>query len=206
LLLERNLIAFSPSLSVLYHCISRRSRNTFSLQKSTVFGNPSEDREAAEASAIAIAQRLGVKPYIGSQASKPQFEESAPNASIFFYQGHAAYNTQDPLSSALILSKASANVQKELTAGEIFKMRLRTALFIMIACESAQQDIHPGEEPTGLLPMLMLAGVNSMIGTLWRCRDSIGKMFAQEFFEELLSEFDSGIKGHGLMVNTARAV
>jgi CHAT domain-containing protein len=47
------------------------------------------------------------------------------------------------------------------------------------------KKINPGEEPSGVLPMLLLAGVNSTIGTLWKCSDSAGRMFTEVFYDVL---------------------
>jgi CHAT domain-containing protein len=188
LLIERNTIIYTPSLAILHHCLFRRSEDAVRLNKSAVFGNPSCDRAAAETSSRSIAQSLGVTPYIGKDATKASFMTATQTSDMALYHGHAMFNASDPLGSALVLNQGD-NLQdstRYLTAREILQTHLKLALFIMIACESAMQEVTPGEEPTGLLPMFVLAGVNSAIGTLWKCSDIAGKMFTNELFSTVL--------------------
>jgi CHAT domain-containing protein len=210
LLLERNLVTYASSLSVFNHCLLRRSDDKLSLAKITIFGNPTCDRSAAEISSRALAKQIGVEPYIGRQATKAAFQATAEDASAFHYHGHAMFSSTDPLLSALILNQGETNTLGggNLTAREIIGLRLSIALFVMIACESAQQEIKAGEEPTGLLAMLMLAGVNSVIGTMWKCSDAAGKAFAEEFYSGLLAEFEANpdVKGMGSWFNIAKAM
>ena len=59
------------------------------------------------------------------------------------------------------------------------------AISLPSACEFAQQEIDAGEELIGLLLMLLLASVNSTIGTLWKCSDAAGRMFTEVFYDIL---------------------
>lgn len=188
LLIERNTVTYAPSLAVLHHCLLRRSEEIVHLKRSAVFGDPSCDRSAAAASSKSLAERLGVAPHIGKEATKNSFLSSTRSPGLVLYHGHAAFNPLDPLRSALILNQGGnkESSSKYLTAREILQIRLKMVLFIMIACESAKQEFSAGDEPTGLLPMLVLAGVNSAIGTLWKCSDIAGKEFVQELFTALL--------------------
>ncbi|KAM6520021.1 hypothetical protein FALCPG4_013578 [Fusarium falciforme] len=188
LLIERNAVIYAPSLAVLHHCLFRRSEDAAYLKKSAVFGNPSCDRSKAEDSSKRLAQNLSVTPYIGKEATKESFLVATQSPGLALYHGHAAFNPSDPLQSALILNQGDNTEpsSRYLTAREILRIRLKIVLFVMIACESAKQEFKAGEEPTGLLPMLMLAGANSVIGTLWKCSDIAGGEFTEELFAALL--------------------
>ncbi|KAK5651726.1 hypothetical protein OQA88_11795, partial [Cercophora sp. LCS_1] len=111
---------------------------------------------------------------------------------LAIYHGHAAFHASDPLRSALILNPDDdANLsRRNLTAREILEARLEAVLFILIACESAKQELSVGQEPTGLLPMLMLAGVNSVLGTLWKCSDTARKDFVEELLATLFLKIE----------------
>ncbi|KAK0724178.1 CHAT domain-containing protein [Lasiosphaeris hirsuta] len=209
LLIERNPVVYAPSLAVLHHCLFRRPGVPAQLKKSAVFGNPSCDRPASELSSRSLAERLGVDPYIGKNVTKKTFLTATQQPGLAIYHGHAVFNASDPLKSALVLNPDdnTTSPSRNLTAREILKARLGVVLFIMIACESAKQELRTGEEPTGLLPMLMLAGVNSALGTLWKCSDAAGK----NFMEELFAAFPSNIGGAGsvsgcVLFDVAKAV
>ncbi|KAJ9488828.1 hypothetical protein VN97_g4463 [Penicillium thymicola] len=65
---------------------------------------------------------------------------------------------------------------------------MRTKLFTMVACESGKQNILPGDEPLGLVPALLLAGANAVVGTLWNCWDTAGKEFTEILYEIICHE------------------
>lgn len=206
-LLERNPVVYSSSLSVLYHCMLRRSEKGRSLKRASIFGNPTGDRSAAEESSIRLAELLHVKPYVRSAATKPAFIEQAQDTTLFHYHGHAAFDVEDPLHSAFKLhqNESATTSENQLTARELLTLRLSVSLFVMIACESAQQEIKAGEEPTGLLPMLLLAGVNAAVGTLWKCSDIAGKEFTEAFYGEVLSQMTRRL-GDTVLVDFAVAL
>jgi CHAT domain-containing protein len=106
---------------------------------------------------------------------------------LAIYHGHARLDASHPLQSALVLNPDddAEYSNRYLTARQILNTRLQVALFVMITCESAKQELRAGEEPSGGLPMLMLAGVTSAIGTLWKCSDIVGKEFIEELFADL---------------------
>ena len=215
LLIERNPVVYTPSLAVLHHCLFRRPGVTGQLKLSAVFGNPSCDRPASESSSRRLAARLGVEPYIGKAVSRKTFLKMTQQPGLAVYHGHAAFHASDPLRSALILNPDDdddddddANLSsRNLTAREILEARLEAVLFIMIACESAKQELSVGQEPAGLLPMLMLAGVNSVLGTLWKCSDTAGKDFMEELLATLfLTIEEAGPASSCVLFDVAKAL
>ena len=59
----------------------------------------------------------------------------------------------------------------------------------------------------GLLPVLMPAGVNSVVGTSWKCPDATGKEFAEELLAALLERAATAGLASGLVLfDIARAV
>ena len=210
LLLDRNPVVYSSSLSVLHHCLLRRSDEAEEFDKITIFGNPSCDRVEAEESSKSLGKCLNVEPLTRDSATKTAFINKLGKTSIFHYHGHAFFDPVDPLNSALKLHQAATENSErgDLTARELLTLSLGIALFVMIACESAQQEINPGEEPIGLLPMLLLSGVNSTIGTLWKCSDAAGRMFTEVFYDVLKAQIKEhvGKDDDVIVVDIARAL
>jgi CHAT domain-containing protein len=173
--IEQHRVVYASSLSVLRHCLIRRSEKASKYPQALVIGDPSSNRQQAALSADRIANRLGATRLIGRNATVSAFRQGA-ETDIIHYHGHAAYDNVDPLQSALILSDG------KLTAREIMSIPLRAALITLVACESAAQDIRVGDEPTGILPSLVIAGANAVVGTLWPLWDTTGGKFADTFY------------------------
>lgn len=71
------------------------------------------------------------------------------------------------------------------TARDIFSLTLQAPLVTLIACESAQQEVLPGDEPLGLISAFLLSGAASVLGTLWTIRSVDGRTFADEFYRQI---------------------
>ena len=197
LIIVRNPVIYSSSLSILQHCVQRRREELETGLNVAVIGNPTGDRTAAAESASSLGRQMKTDPLIASAATTQAFKSAAENADIFHYHGHANFDANDPLESAFKLHDG-----QHLTARDLFNLRLRAKLFTMIACESGKQNITPGDEPTGLLPMLLLAGANAAIGTLWNCWDTVGKEFTEAFYRIVLREIERASSEQGESVIT----
>lgn len=71
----------------------------------------------------------------------------------------------------------------------------------VIGCASGEVQITKGDEPSGLIPSLLVAGATSVLATLWPIRDQDGKNFSLDY----LSQNAYGAGGEG-MVDLARAL
>lgn len=181
--IKRNPVIYSPSLSILQHCLQRQERDpptTFSI---AIIGNPTSDRAAAADSASSLGLRMKTDPLIGQAATAQAFKSAAEHVGIFHYHGHVKFEVDEPLESAFKLHGG-----QDVTARDLFSIQMRTKLFTMIACDSGKQNILPGDEPLGLVPVLLLAGVNALVGTLWNCWDTAGKEFTETFYQIICHE------------------
>jgi CHAT domain-containing protein len=192
LIVERNPVIYSNSLSILQHCLQRRGEDKATGFKVAVIGNPTGDRAAAAESALSLGALMETDPLIASAVTTQAFKSAAEGADIVHYHGHVAFNVNEPLESAFKLHEG-----KLLTARDVFNLHLRAKLFTMIACESGKQNILPGDEPTGLLPMILLAGANAAIGTLWNCWDTAGKEFTEAFYHIIRREMAGASSDQG---------
>jgi CHAT domain-containing protein len=69
-----------------------------------------------------------------------------------------------------------------------FDLQMDSPLFILMACNSATQQISTGDEPLGLVTSLLCAGASSVIGTLWPVESESARTFAAEFLKRLVAE------------------
>jgi CHAT domain-containing protein len=180
LLLERNRVVYSSSMSVLRQCMSRSApRQNW---HAAIFGNPTNDRAHGAASARQVGSLLHCEARIGKDANLASFRDLVPSANLIHYHGHARFDSENPLQSALILAE-----KRNLTAHDIFALPVVASLVVLIACSSGVQHIHPGDEPAGLTSAFLCAGANAVVGTLWPVEDVHGKEFSELFYKGFVS-------------------
>lgn len=179
-LIRRNPVVYSPSLSILRHCLARRGvyrdRRSMSL-----FGDPSKDRPEAAELVNYLAQRFDTTPLVGSQVSRSAFTERLGTTDFIHFQGHAKHDSREPLNSCLILSDG------RFTAADIFELReLRAELITLGACESAASVVATGDEPLGLIPASLFAGAGAVLAALWPVHKSSAAEAMRVFYDALL--------------------
>lgn len=181
-LLVRNPVVYTPSLSVLRHCLAR-AVPAAGRPSVALLGDPSDDRPSATALVERLAGELGAMPLVGRQVTRAAFTAAVSNADLIHFQGHAVHMPADPLGSYLQLADGP------LTARDLFAIReLRPALVTLAACESAASVIGTGDEPLGLIPALLFAGANAVVATLWRVQASATAEVMAGFYAALLRQ------------------
>ncbi|RAK77207.1 CHAT domain-containing protein [Aspergillus fijiensis CBS 313.89] len=179
-IIERNPVIYSTSLSILQHCLQRQGRARPKSLSVAILADPTSDRAAATESASNLGSQMNTDPLIGTAATAQAFKCAAERVDIFHYHGHVRFDVNEPLESAFKLAG-----EQEVTARDLFSIQMRPKLFTMIACESGRQRILPGDEPLGLMPVLLLAGANAVVGTMWNCWDTAGKEFTESFYHSI---------------------
>jgi len=175
ILIDRNRVIYSPSLLILRQCMERSVPTDD--WHSVVFGNPTSDKRHGTESAKDLASLFRCEAKVGPDANLECFRDLAPSAKLIHYHGHARFDADDGLQSALILAGKA-----RLTARDVFALPLMASLVTLIACSSGVQQINPGDEPTGLVPAFLCAGANAVVGTLWPVQDIYGKEFSKLFY------------------------
>ena len=89
------------------------------------------------------------------------------------------------------------------TVRDVFDLKLKSRLVVLIACESGQVDLLPGEEPLGFLSAFLVAGAESVLGTLRRVASASGRAFSNEFYAEIYRQCCSPVDG---MIDLAKAL
>jgi len=211
LLLERHPVTYIPSLTVFRHCLNRRTPDAPSVREASIspiciFGDPTNDRSNAATSSAWLASAFNTTAFIHESASTSNFLTHAPNARVINYLGHASYNAANPLESHLKLSTGT------ITARDFFSLSLQASLVTLIACDSSNHSVSVGDEPSGLLPALLFAGANAVIGTLWPLWDKVGGEFVQTFYGHLADDLSKAKEPlnlgpeQKLVVNLAQAL
>ncbi|KAF9770054.1 hypothetical protein IL306_012444 [Fusarium sp. DS 682] len=214
-LIDRNPVAYVPSLHVLVSCLKRLEAPSAGADRqlewrAAVFGAYDNDignnEVQTEQSLIydslnRLGTRLGSTPVLGSALDAKSFARGAEKANLVHFHGHGWRDGHDILRQGLVLGWR----HEQLTLHHVAALALRSPHINIIACESGVQDFSlGGDEPLGLLSAFLAGGAASIIAALWPIQSKTGRIFTETFFEYFLSPLDA--RDLGPVVNLADAL
>lgn len=244
LLIERNPVVYTSSLSLLFSCYKNASKRDTAASSSAVFGvfgkagrdgaTKSAEEQKVEATLESVASLLDTNVQYG--ISPDQFVAKCKDQHIIHYHGHAILGKtkqsrfgqslvlansshesdllhwDDAIDNALLLGghdddadelgPASPPAARLSARDMITQLTLSAAHVTLIACNSASQEVSAGDEPQGMIPVLLLCGATSVLGTLWPILSADGRAFSDSFYAASLGRRQAA----GEVVNLARAV
>ncbi len=112
------------------------------------------------------------------------FEASFSHHSIIHFAGHAYFDSNDPLSSGLILSDGSIITAANILINEKLKTGIGK-LLVLSACQTGINKLTQGSEILGLTRAFMYSGMKNMILALWEVSDNSTAIFMGEFYKYL---------------------
>lgn len=197
-----------PSLTVYARLLSMTGTATGSQARLLAVGDPAYGGPAADTDEDADRTRETLPPLPGSrreveaitrlygrrassllghEATEARVREAMAGADIVHLAVHGRLNVRFPLDSALALSAdAGPNDSGLLHAWEIFEeVRLRAALVVLSACDTAGDRESGGEGLIGLARAFQFAGTPSVVATLWRVEDDATGTLMSDFYREL---------------------
>jgi CHAT domain-containing protein/tetratricopeptide (TPR) repeat protein len=188
-LIERVTVAVAPSLGLL-----TATRQPAKAQRSILMiGNPETAVEeyprlpfaAKEMELVGrnfAPERRAVRD--GARAYPAAYREAKPERfSWIHFAAHATANRENPLDSALILSRHESGYA--LSAREVMKVPLDADLVTLSACRSAGAKMYSGEGLVGLSWAFLRAGARSVIAGLWDVTDISTPVLMGDFYEQL---------------------
>lgn len=190
---DRVSLCLAPSASV-WHRLAATARPP--VARGLILGNPAIDdpgypvlleaeSEAAEVADLLAALKVGV--HTGAQATEETLEREGPNASILHLATHGEFPEEDALDLHRLLLAGTAAHDGHVHAEELRELDLSAARLVTLSvCNGGTFRFGPGDEPYGLIPALLAAGAEHVLGTLWPIEDRVGRAFASEFYEHLL--------------------
>ncbi|MGE5647623.1 MAG: CHAT domain-containing protein [Acidobacteriota bacterium] len=109
--------------------------------------------------------------YTGASAQPAVYREADPSRfSIIHFSAHASANRQNPLESAVILSKKGESYK--LYARDIAAIPLHAGLVTISACRGAGSRTYSGEGLVGFAWAFLQAGAANVIAGLWEVNDA----------------------------------
>ena len=184
-LIQQHTITIAPSIQVL--ALSEAKTNRLSKVAPLVVGNPImpsfdpplRPLPGSEGEAKGIGTILQVAPLIGAQADKQKVIALMKTAPIIHLATHGLLDTiKGDIPGAIALTNGF------LTSGEIFDMQLSANLVVLSACDTGRGDLT-GEGVVGISRSFSVAGVPSVIVSLWEVNDEATKALMEEFYRNL---------------------
>ena len=148
-----------------------------------VMGDSRDDLPHAREEALSSAIMFAVKPHLGADVTKSlvQHDLDEQDIDVIHVACHGSFDAQDPLASRILLHGES-----DLTARDIFGLRLRADLVTLSACQTAVNERRPGDELIGLTRALIFAGTPSAVVSLWSVDDMSTGFLMRTFYRLLL--------------------
>ena len=145
-------------------------------ESAIVFGNPTGDLHGSETEAKEVAARLGVRPLLRADATRDAVLRR-DRTGVLHVASHGRYHAGDPLLSGVELADG------RLTADDLIERGPAASLAVFSGCVTGIAERRPGDELIGLARAAALAGIPSVVTTLWRTRDESGAPFFRAFYD-----------------------
>ncbi|XP_078354290.1 tetratricopeptide repeat protein 28-like isoform X2 [Oculina patagonica] len=129
-----------------------------------------------------IGEKLGVKPFLGPQASKQAVLQVINSVSLIHFAAHGDAERGE-IALAPALSTPNRIPREEdylLTMSDISKVQLRAKLVVLSCCHSGRGQIRT-EGVVGIARAFLGSGARSVLVALWALEDS-----ASRFYEHLV--------------------
>jgi tetratricopeptide (TPR) repeat protein len=181
--LDAYTVAQAPSLDTLGPSPARATAPAL------VVADPTGSLQYAALEANAVAQVLGVRdPLRGHKATVEAVLNRARDAAIVHLACHGRYDWNDPLDSALLLSRELLTWRRI-----VADLELRAApLATLSACETGVSDaLEMPDEVIGLAGGFLMAGASGVLSSLWAVDDAATSLLMQRFYARLLTDEES---------------
>jgi CHAT domain-containing protein/tetratricopeptide (TPR) repeat protein len=197
-LIENHTILTSPSIQVLEITREHQNRVRGLRQAALIVGDPTiapkfkenpyklrqipRAKEAAEA----IATTLGTEAITGEKATKVAILDKMLNTRIVHLSAHGLLDDfqGSGIPGAIILAPSGDADDGALNAAEILRLKLDSELVVLSACSTGGGKIT-GDGVIGLSRCFILAGVPSIIVSLWNMGPNSAKLLTTEFYQNL---------------------
>jgi CHAT domain-containing protein len=174
--IEDATVSVTPSLSLLSADQTGQKAAARSL---LLIGNPISPDQRYPALAFAGQEMAAIEHSLpgfrkvsleGQQAQPEAYAQADPGRfGLIHFVAHATANHEEPLESAVILSRSGNNY--ELLAKDVIDKRLQAELVTISACRSAGARTYAGEGLVGFSWAFLEAGARNVIAGLWDVND-----------------------------------
>ncbi len=196
-LIEKHTIITAPSIQALKVTREKQQRLPKNNKLAVVVGNPTmptiparnnkppqklSNLQYAEEEGRKIAQRLNTQFLTGNKATKATVLKQLPNARYIHLATHGLLEDYTGFGIPGAIALAPSGKDKGfLTSSEIQDLDLKAELAVLSACDTGRGDIT-GDGVVGLSRALIVAGVPSVVVSLWAVPDNRTAELMVEFY------------------------
>lgn len=176
-------VVYTPSLSVLHHCLCRRRPRP---RRLLLVANPTADLRFAEVEGLTVRHWFRDDLVIDvPAANKEEFLRLCQASDVLHYTGHAKFSLAQPLDSALVLGNQHEPGQW-LSLREIFRtLKLpRNSLTVLNGCETGMLLPDMADDYVNLVTGFLYGGAKCVISTLWSVPDLSSALLMSRFYSE----------------------
>jgi CHAT domain-containing protein/tetratricopeptide (TPR) repeat protein len=137
--------------------------------------------QATREVATAIDASQAPQAAISSAVTVQQLKDTLRRTGMWHAACHGISQPKEPGASGLALAGGEVLVLREIAALDARGLRLA----VLASCWSADNYQYPGRIVVSLPQALQLAGVETIVGSLWRVLDELGPAFIAAFYEAL---------------------
>jgi CHAT domain len=138
--------------------------------------------------AEAVAATFGANPILDSEAIREHVIGALTTSRYVHIATHGAHNPHAPSFHRIFLAQSPAS-PGHVDAHHLLGLDLRGLdLVTLSACETALGRFDEGDNLRGFPSMLFLAGVRSIVGTLWPVETNASQLFFTTLYRELRQE------------------
>lgn len=178
-LVEERKISFSPSATVLQHCLEKEAH----LLENALLVGFADEKIPFAIKEIESLKKIFPKHVIlkGKKATFSNFKKDIEKFDLIHLACHGQFRVDNPMFSSLRLADSL------LTVRDIYELELNAELVVLSACETGLNKVLAGEELLGLTRGFLSAGASSLILTLWTVDDKTTRKLMIDFYRELES-------------------
>jgi CHAT domain-containing protein len=123
----------------------------------------------------------------GADVTPERFLTGATGVNALFFGGHAKYDDDAPLRSALLVSPSAATGLDRVEARAVLELDHTLDLAILLGCETSRLwKAHPsfGDDAMGLQRAFLAGGARHVVGALWPVLDRDAEDFVRALVDE----------------------
>lgn len=127
--------------------------------------------------------------YTGPRATPSAYRDAQPaRFSIIHFAAHAEASNENPLESAVVLSRQGGS--NKLYARDVLSIPIRARLVTVSGCHTAGVRAYAGEGLIGFAWAFLRAGADAVVAGLWDVSDSSTEPLMNEFYGGIASNDD----------------
>jgi len=184
-LIDAFTVSYAPSASIYSLCYLKPA-NT--VERSLILGvsdprAPFILQEARSVAAILPEPEL----FLDAAANEATLRERGPRSRLVHIATHGYFRQDNPMFSGIRLGGSYLNLY------DFYNLQLPAELVTLSGCATGLNTIAPGDELLGLVRVLLYAGAQSLLLSLWDVHDVSTAEFMKSFYRCLMDQGDKAV-------------